>query len=101
MSNPHEITLVEAITMTHAYANAPQFQGLTRSLLFSAEAFTDILNQPGCVGIRMYMALNNLGQLTVVLVGSDANNNDLVNGVIMDNSTICPPNFCTLNSPLY
>ena len=100
MSNQHEITLAEAITMTHAYANAPQFQGLTRSVFFNQDAFTDILNQPGCIGIRLYFSLNEAGQLTLVMVGSDANNNDMTTGYIMNRASVCPPNYCTGNSPL-
>jgi hypothetical protein len=33
MSIPNEITLAEAITMKYAYANVPQFKGVTRSVL--------------------------------------------------------------------
>lgn len=100
MSNPHEITLAEAITMTHAYANAPQFQGMTRSVLFNSEAFTDILSQPGCIGIRLYFSLTDQDALTLVMVGSDANNSDMTSGVLMDRTYLCPPFNCTTNSPL-
>ena len=34
----------------------------------------DILKQPGCVGIRFYNAINELGRNTLVYVGIDENN---------------------------
>lgn len=34
-----------------------------------------ILNQPGCVGIRFYNALDEVGQKTLVYVGIDADGN--------------------------
>jgi hypothetical protein len=33
-----------------------------------------ILNQPGCVGIRFYNAINEVGKKTLVYVGIDENN---------------------------
>jgi len=99
MSNPHEITLAEAITMTHAYANDPQFTGLTRAAMFPANAFTDILSQANCVGIRSYFGLNSSGLLTLVMVGVTENGDELTNGVIMDLALLCPTT-CKINSPL-
>jgi hypothetical protein len=37
----------------------------------------EILSQPGCVGIRFYNALNEVGQKTLVYVGVDENNNNI------------------------
>lgn len=98
MSNPHEITLAEAITMTHAYANDPQFTGLSRAVKFPAAAYTDILSQPNCVGIRSYFAIND-DALTVVMVGVDENGDDLTNGKIMERGMVCPTH-CHMLSPL-
>ncbi len=58
-NNNHEITLQEAITMTHAYQNAPQFAGQTKAGLITASAFQDLLNQPGCVGMRINFPLDS------------------------------------------
>ena len=38
---------------------------------------TKILEQPGCVGIRFYNAINEVGRKTLVYVGVDAND-DLI-----------------------
>lgn len=58
-----------------------------------------VLNQEGVVGIRFYHAIDNNGQRNLVLVGVDADENDLVNGVIVDRTVICPPK-CGSNNGL-
>lgn len=98
-NNNHEITLAEAITMTHAYQNSPQFAGQTKAGLISATAVQDLLNQPGCMGVRIYFALNANDNLTLVLVGTDTNEKDMTTGVILDKLKDCPPN-CDFDSVL-
>ena len=44
--------------------------------LFTAEVLNRILNQPECVGIRMYPGMEN-NQLVFVILGVDAQNNDM------------------------
>ena len=99
MSNPHDISLAAAITMTHAYANDPQFTGLTRAVKFPAAAFTDILSQPNCTAIRSYFAKSATGVLTLVMVGVDENGDDITNGKLMEFGEACPTH-CYDNSPL-
>jgi hypothetical protein len=41
------------------------------------------LAQPGCAGIRMYNALNEKGQKTLVCVGIDEAGNDIVKRVVV------------------
>lgn len=43
-----------------------------------------ILAQPGCVGLRFYNAINEMGQTTLVYIGVDAHGNDMVKKVIVD-----------------
>ena len=52
-----------------------------------------ILNQTGCVGIRTYYAIDDQGNKCLVMVGVDANENDLENGVILERLPPCPP-YC-------
>jgi hypothetical protein len=42
-----------------------------RAHFFGKEILTNILNQPGCMGIRFYHAIDDKGQKTLVLVGTD------------------------------
>jgi hypothetical protein len=99
MSNPHEITLAEAITMTQAYQNDPFFSLQTLSAKIPADAYLDIINQTGCEEVRTYFAKNDLGDLTLVVVGVDEYGNDMTNGKIMNKFTRCPDD-CPQNSPL-
>ena len=99
MPNPNEITLAEAITMTHAYQNDSLFSGQTISAKIPNAAYLDIINQPGCVEVRTYFAKNAAGALTLVLVGVDANGNDMTAGKIMNRYQLCPFQ-CAPNSPL-
>ncbi len=99
MSNPHEITLAEAVTMTHAYQNSPLFVNQTVAVKTSNDVYLDIINQPGCVEVRSYFAKDANGVLTLVIVGVDANGDDMTNGKIMDKALPCPTN-CPINSPL-
>ncbi|MDA0984609.1 MAG: hypothetical protein O3C56_02245 [Bacteroidetes bacterium] len=99
MNNQHVITLAEAQEMTHAYQNATQFQGLTISCKIDKQSYQQLMDQEGCDGVRTYFALNDIGKLTIVVVGVDANGNDLTNGVILDKSDLCP-HICPISSPL-
>ncbi len=51
-----------------------------------------ILNQTGCVGIRIYYAIED-GKKSLVLVGVNADEEDLENGVIVERIRPCPP-YC-------
>jgi hypothetical protein len=97
--NPHIITLSEAETMTHAYQQASQFQGLTVACRIDNKAYQEVMTQPGCVGIRTYFALNAQGDLTIVAVGVDESGNDITNGVLLNRAYDCPSE-CAPNSPL-
>lgn len=58
---------------------------------FGRKILKDILEQPGCMGIRMYYAKNEAGQRQLVLVGATAEGEDMTDGIVADNSTFCPP----------
>lgn len=98
-TNQHIITLAEATTMTHAYQNAQEFQGLTKACMIDVNAYQLVINQQGCTGIRTYFAKNSSGILTIVVVGVDANGNDLTNGVLLNKAEDCPDD-CSFNSTL-
>jgi hypothetical protein len=97
-NNPHIINLNDAIQLTHAFQNAPQYQGNTVACMIDSAAYQQLLAQPGCVNVRTYFALNQ-GILTIVVVGVDINGNDMTNGILLDGAYGCPPN-CHNNSPL-
>jgi len=89
-TNPHIISLAEAATMTHAYQNAPQFQGLTIASMIDNNSYQQVMIQPGCEGIRTYFALNSSNKLTIVVIGVDSFGNDMTNGIILDRAYDIP-----------
>jgi hypothetical protein len=98
-TNPHIISLSEAATMTHAYQNAPQFQGLTIACMMDNMSYQQVISQPECVSLRTYFALDEQNNLTIVVVGVDQFGNDMTNGIILERSTRCLIH-CSNNSPL-
>ena len=94
----HDITLSEATSWTGNYRNANP--GKVKAHFFGRDAIQDILDQADCVGIRIYYALDDNGVKHLVLVGTDADQNDLYTGVLCERSMPCPP-FCNIGkSPL-
>jgi hypothetical protein len=71
---------------------------------FGTEIITQILAEEGCMGIRMYYALDDSGNRQILLVGVDAKGNDLLpsaggriadgGNIIADMSFPCPTH-CT------
>jgi len=98
-TNPHLISLAEAAQMTHAFQNATQFQGMTVACMMDNNAYQQIMTQPGCTSVRTYFALDDLNNLTIVVVGVDAQGNDIASGIIMERAYRCPI-LCHKNSPL-
>lgn len=93
----HSISLTEAAQFTENYRNNNPNEIL--ALYYSKDAIMDILNQPNCVGIRTYYAEKNNGDKTLVIVGVEANENDMVNGVLAEFGTPCP-NRCSAPNDL-
>lgn len=81
---------------------------------FYAKGLTELLAQPGVFGMRVYHGLDKNGRYRIVLVGVDANGDDIVkappkrgaakaraagDAFLLDSHFPCPP-FCATNSPL-
>ena len=109
------IPLAEAITMTSTFRKQkelilnPIYQGkniLPICETFDRTLFDSILLQPGCAGIRLYFAMDNLLKIHAVMVGVNENNEDMLPSNEMDNTiqiieegTRCPDN-CPPSSSL-
>ncbi|MER2998436.1 hypothetical protein [Pontibacter populi] len=63
---------------------------VTKAHFYGREILQKLLDQEGCMGIRMYYARDEKGQKQLVLVGADAEGNDMED-IVVDNSKICPP----------
>ncbi|OWP63348.1 hypothetical protein CDA63_09065 [Hymenobacter amundsenii] len=70
--------LQQASTWTRNYRNQ-NTSGVNAHCL-PAETLQNLLGQSGCVGVRAYYGLDDAGQPQLVLVGYDAQDNDLLAG---------------------
>jgi len=74
---------------------------------FGGDIIRRVLNETGCVGIRIYYAIDDKGKKQVLIVGTDANGDNLLpaqgaeakaddDPIIVDYSYPCP-NYCPSN----
>ncbi len=95
----HDITLDEAKEWTKNYrVQVPS--NATKAHFFGKDAIQAILNQDDCVGIRIYYALDTEDRQQLIVVGADANENDLHEGLLAERSFPCPPSCGGGGSPL-
>lgn len=96
-NHKHWIDLASAVELTTRWRkkqpDAPKAIG------FDREALDRILKQESCVAVRCYYALKADTGWTLVLVGVDAQGQDLVHGEIAEEGYPCPPD-CDERSPL-
>ncbi len=92
------ITLREGSEMTKRYRDTIQ-PGEVIGVFMGKEKIKAILDQSECKGIRFYFAVNDKGENTLVLVGADSNQNDMVDGLIADRLIECPI-FCSSSNRL-
>ncbi|HEU5218541.1 MAG TPA: hypothetical protein VFU23_07770 [Gemmatimonadales bacterium] len=99
----HRISLDEAIAQARRFREALNrgdlFSRKEKGGLFLRKEVDELLAQPGCAGLRFYYGRNAAGGDTVILVGADANGNDMTKGVVLEDHFLCPP-FCGDASPL-
>jgi len=91
----HSITPKDAAALTRAYRESVP-SGAVLAEFFGRDAILEILDQPSCVGIRMYFAKKADGSMALVLVGADASGNDLSSGPLAEFGLPCPP-MCPRN----
>ena len=93
----HHISLADAIKLTHRWQDAQP--NATRAWKFSRGIVDEMLKQSDCAGVRIYMAQKEKGEVTLVVVGTDAAGNDLTSGTIAEEALPCPFT-CPKDSPL-
>ena len=82
-----QIPLVDAAGMTANYRN--QNPDSTLAHFFGKDIINQILSQNGCVGIRMYYGIDSDDEKQLLLVGTDANGDDMTD-LVADLSSPCP-----------
>ena len=95
----HFISFGEASLMTQRYRYQCMMPGDVCGGMFHREAIEELLNQPGCVGIRYYFGVNEADQQKIILVGVDKWGNDMIGQryLCIDNGTLCPPHCSNIN----
>lgn len=93
----HAISLSEASAWTREYRT--QNPSATKGHFYGKDAIQAILNQTGCVGIRIYYAIDTAGAKQLIITGVTSNENDLYNGILAERSLPCPTK-CGVNNPL-
>ena len=83
------VTLSDASRWTANYRNTIQ-SGEVIAEFQGKEKLLELLNQEGCVGIRIYYAINDEGRKVLVFVGADCNENDMESGLLLDDGIPCP-----------
>lgn len=82
-----EITMAEAVSWTAVYRE--QNPNRLRAEYFSKSVIEDLLTQNGCLGIRIYKAIDDDNQECLVLVGVNSTG-DMTSGKVFDKGTSCP-----------
>jgi hypothetical protein len=88
----HDIPAAAAAALTRRYRDTAG-KDAQLATMFPREVYERILAQPGCAGIRAYEARDEGGKRQTVLVGVDADGNDMTAGVLAEFAFPCPP-YC-------
>ena len=88
----HTITLEEANELIGSYQGSEGAEDVLGGY-FGKTFLQSVLNQEGCVGIRIYNGRKEDGKLEFVIVGVDSDGEDLKDGKIGNRSFSCPP-YC-------
>jgi hypothetical protein len=94
------VTLAEASGWTANYRRTIP-AGEIISQFVGKNQLMKILNQKGCMGIRFYYGIGEDGKKNLIAVGAGSDENDMVDGVILEKFLPCPPRCSgknTLNS---
>lgn len=93
----HRITLDEGAALTKRYRAAKISD--EKAGAFHKDQVLELLNQQGCVALRIYFAQLEDAAPALVLVGMDKEGKDQTGGVILEKHYPCPP-YCDDGSAL-
>ena len=95
----HSINLNDAAEMTKRYRDTVTGTSSFLGAYFGKSALQEILDQQGCVGLRIYNAKAASDSLNYVIVGVNSSGEDLEDGKLAEHGAGCPP-YCPQNSKL-
>jgi hypothetical protein len=86
----HDILPQDAGAMTRAYrARVSADPTAHLAVFFGKDKLMHMLSQQDCVGLRFYFALDGNGRQTLIAVGADGFENDII-GEVADHGLPCP-----------
>ena len=88
----HTISFEEAKELKDNYQKSMS-PGDILAFYYGKTFLLSVLNQEGCVGIRVYNGRKEDGKLELVIVGVKTDGNDLTEGIMGNRSVPCPP-YC-------
>ncbi|MFT6500816.1 MAG: hypothetical protein ACJASQ_000926 [Crocinitomicaceae bacterium] len=91
-----QISLSTGSALTAEYR--AQNPGETKGHFYGKDILNDLLDQSGCMGIRIYYGIDGDGNKELVLVGADQEECDLTD-LVVDVSSPCP-NRCSKENDL-
>src|SRR5690349_17012436 len=94
----HKISLDDAVALTRRYRDSAG-KDPKKGGAFHADQVRALLDQPGCVALRIYYGQRDNGDPAFVLVGLDKDDKELTGGILLEVCFFCPP-LCTDGSPL-
>lgn len=93
----HRVTLVAAAAHTRRHRESKVWE--EKAGAFHKDQVLELLNQPGCVGLRIHYGRDETGHPTLILTGLDQADDDMTGGVILEVHYPCPP-YCGASNPL-
>ena len=91
------VTLTDASRWTANYRKTVPVGEITAQFV-GKNQLLKILNQTGCMGIRLYYGIGDDGLKNIVAVGAGADENDMTSGIILEKFLPCPPRCSGRNS---
>ena|SRR5687767_8748413 len=85
------VSLTDGAQWTKNYRDSQNYDGV-KSIFYGKNKLNDLLDQQGCVGIRIYKAIDGEGVPVMVLIGTDEDGNDLLDGYVLERGVPCPNN---------
>jgi hypothetical protein len=91
------IDLKEAVALTTDYRTENPTG--VKAFLIDADLVRQVLDQEGCVGIRIYNGFDKKeDKPSPVIVGVSVNNEDMTAGIMLDRMALCPPGHAVNSS---
>lgn len=92
----------ETISLTTASGFTENYRdeagtGATLGHFIGRDLIEDILDQTGCMGIRMYYGIDGDGNKVLILVGANGDEDDMLD-IIVDRTVSCPPRCGSTNA---